>query len=160
MTTVTSTPVLRRTLRWSAGITVGLAFVGACIGWLLAAERGLISAITGVVLTAVFLAITAISLLVANRWYGSPLYVPIFFAIVLGSWLAKFILFFITLTLLRGQNWIEPMIFFVAVVISVLTTLVLDTIILLRSGLVRRPGSGHGPADPMSSGQARASTRT
>ena len=134
-TQVTSTPVLRKTLLWSALATLGLALAGGLIGWAVAGTTGLISALSGIVLAALFLAITAITILVANRWYGDPLYVPIFFGGVLGGWLLKFVLFFIVLAVLRQQSWIEPMIFFIAVVVSVFFTLAIDVVVMLRTRL-------------------------
>ncbi|QTV79510.1 hypothetical protein KAE78_11490 [Microbacterium sp. NIBRBAC000506063] len=125
--------MLRRTLLWSGVATLGLAIVGAAIGWFVAGVPGLISALCGIVLAALFLSITAITILVANRWYGDPLYVPIFFGGVLGGWLLKFILFFIVLAVLRQQDWIEPMIFFIAVVVCVFFTLIIDVVVMLKT---------------------------
>lgn len=130
---VTSNPVLRRTLIWSGVATLGLAAAGSLVGWLVADLPGLISALSGIVLAAVFLGVTAITILVANRWYGDPLYVPIFFGGVLGGWLLKFILFFIVLAILRQQSWIEPVIFFIAVVVSVFFTLIIDVVVMLKT---------------------------
>lgn len=132
---VTSNPVLRKTLLWSAVLTVVLAVAGAIVGALVAGTSGLWSAVAGIVLSAVFLAITAITILGANRWYGDPLYVPIFFGGVLGGWLLKFIIFFILLFMLRGLDWFDPQIFFVAVVVSIAFTLLIDVIVLSRTRL-------------------------
>ena len=129
----TSNRVLSRTLAWSAVATFALAVIGAVIGWFVAGGPGLFSALAGIVLAAVFLAMTALTILIANRWYGDPLYVPIFFGGVLGGWLLKFILFFIVLAVLRSQDWMQPMIFFIAVVVAVLFTLVIDVIVMLRT---------------------------
>lgn len=130
-----SNPVLRRTLIWSAVATVVLAVIGAVIGGLVAGTPGVVSALAGIVLAAIFLAMTALTILIANRWYGDPLYVPIFFGGVLGGWLVKFVLFFIVLMILRGQDWMQPMIFFVAVVVSVFFTLIIDVVVMLKSRL-------------------------
>lgn len=130
---ITSEPVLRRTLLWSAVATVGLAVAGGVIGWLIAGVPGLLSALFGILLAALFLGMTAVTILVANRWYGDPLYVPIFFGGVLGGWLVKFILFFVALAILRQQAWMEPAIFFVAVVVSVFFTLIIDVVVMLKT---------------------------
>ena len=58
-------------------------------------------------LAAVFLAITGASILIANRWYGDPLYVQIFFGIVMGGWILKFVVFIVVLLVLRGQPWLN-----------------------------------------------------
>jgi hypothetical protein len=127
-----STPVLRTTLVWSAIVTAALLVVGAIAGFLAAGLTGLVSALLGVLVAAIFLAITGISILIANRWFGDPLYVPIFFGVVLGGWLVKFVVFLVLLFALRGQPWVDPIVFFVAVVVSVLAALAVDVVTLLR----------------------------
>ena len=54
---VSSTPILRTTLVWSAGVTAVLAVAAAVIGFLVAGTTGLWSALLGVLIAAVFLAI-------------------------------------------------------------------------------------------------------
>ncbi|WP_375384846.1 hypothetical protein [uncultured Microbacterium sp.] len=129
---ISSTPILRTTLVWSAVVTGALAVVGAIVGFLVAGPNGLWSALAGVVMAAVFLAITGASILIANRWYGDPLYVPVFFGIVLGGWILKFVVFIVVLLVLRGQPWVAPTVFFVAVVVSILASLVVDVVVLTR----------------------------
>lgn len=129
---VSSTPILRTTLVWSAVVTAVLAVVGAVVGSLVAGTTGMWSALTGVLLAAVFLAITGLSILIGNRWYGDPLYVPVFFGIVMGGWILKLVVFVVVFLLLRGQPWMQPTVFFVAVVVSVLASLVIDVVVMLR----------------------------
>ncbi|GAA5211296.1 hypothetical protein [Microbacterium kyungheense] len=129
---VSSTPILRTVLVWSGSVTAALAVVGAVVGYLVAGTDGLWSALAGVVIAALFLGITAASILIANRWFGDALYVPIFFGIVLGGWLLKFVVFLVALFVLRDQPWIETSVFFVALVVSVLASLAIDVIVLLR----------------------------
>lgn len=129
---VSSTPILRTVLVWSGSVTAALAVIGAIVGYLVAGTDGLWSALAGVVIAAVFLGITAASILIANRWFGDALYVPIFFGIVLGGWLLKFVVFLVTLFVLRDQPWIVGPVFFVALVVSVLASLVIDVVALMR----------------------------
>lgn len=129
---VSSTPILRTTLKWSGIVTAVLAVLAAIIGFLVAGTTGMWSALAGVLIAAVFLAITGASILIANRWYGDDLYVPIFFGIVLGGWILKFVVFIVALLILRGQPWIDPTVFFVSVVVSVLASLAVDVVTLLR----------------------------
>jgi hypothetical protein len=131
-TKITSTPVLRTTLIWSAVVTAVLAVIGAILGFIAAGAHGLFSALAGIILAAVFLGITGASILIANRWFGDALYVPIFFGIVLGGWLLKFVVFIVVLLVLRGQPWVEPTVFFVALVAGVLASLVIDVIVMTR----------------------------
>ncbi|TQJ32578.1 hypothetical protein [Microbacterium sp. SLBN-146] len=129
---VSSTPILRTTLLWSAGATAVLALAGALIGYVAAGPEGLWSALAGVVLAAVFLAITGLSILIANRWYGDDLYVPVFFGIVMGAWILKFIVFIAVLVILRGQPWINPVVFFIAIVAGIVVSLLIDVVVMLR----------------------------
>ncbi|GAA1468459.1 hypothetical protein [Microbacterium thalassium] len=129
---VSSTPILRTTLVWSAVVTAALAVTGAVIGYAVAGMPGLWSALVGILVAALFLAITGASILIANRWYGDDLYVPLFFGIVLGGWLLKFVVFLVVLVVLRGQDWVEPTVFFVALVASVLASLAIDVVVMLR----------------------------
>lgn len=129
---VSSTPVLRTTLQWSAIVTAVLAVLAGAVGYLVAGPTGLWSGLAGVLIAAVFLAITGVSILIANRWYGDDLYVPIFFGIVLGGWILKFVVFIVALLVLRDQPWVDPTVFFLSVVVSVLASLVVDVVVLTR----------------------------
>ncbi|WP_254359683.1 hypothetical protein [Microbacterium hominis] len=129
---VSSTPILRTTLIWSGVVNAVLLIVGGLIGFLVAGADGLWSALAGVLVGAVFLAITGLSILIANRWYGDPLYVPIFFGIVLGGWLLKFVVFIVALLLLRDQPWIAPTVFFLALVAGIIGSLAVDVVTMLR----------------------------
>ncbi|MFK0401496.1 hypothetical protein ACIQTT_04140 [Microbacterium sp. NPDC090225] len=132
---VSSTPILRRTLIWSAVATVVLAIAAAVVGYVVGQENGLISGLLGVLIAAVFLGITGASILIANRWFGEPLYVQFFFAIVLGGWLLKLIVFFLGVIVLKDQPWLDPVIFFVAIVAGVLMSLVVDAVVLMTMRL-------------------------
>ena len=134
-TPVSSTPILRTALLWFAAVIAALLVAGAVGGLLVAGVEGLISALVGVLISAVFLGITAGSILIANRWFGDPLYVPIFFGIVLGGWILKLVVFVLVMLALRGQPWIVPGVFFVALVASVIASLVVDVVVLVRRRL-------------------------
>ncbi|MDU0344252.1 hypothetical protein RWH44_00930 [Microbacterium sp. KSW2-29] len=129
---LSSTPVLRTALVWGGIVTAVLLVIGAVAGFAVGGAGGLGSALSGVAVSAFFLAVTAISILVANRWYGDPLYVPIFFGIVLGGWLLKLVLFIVAIVVLRGQGWVDPVVFYVALVVSVIASLAVDVVVLLR----------------------------
>lgn len=130
--TVSSNPLLRTTLLWSAVATAALAVIGAIVGFLVGGTGGLWSALVAVLLAAVFLGFTGASILIANRWYGDPLYIPIFFGSVMGAWLLKFVLFIVALFVLRGQPWLHTGVFLIALVVSVVVSLVIDVVVMLR----------------------------
>ncbi len=129
---VSSNRLFRTTLIWSAVVTAALAIVGAIIGFAVAGTSGLWSALVAILLAAVFLSLTAGTILIANRWYGDPLYVPIFFGAVMGGWIIKFALFIVVLFVLRGQPWLNNTVFFVALVVSVVASLVIDVVVMLK----------------------------
>ena len=132
---VSSTPILRRTLIWSAIAAGILAILAGGIGFLVAEGEGLVSGLLGVLLAVLFLGITGLSILIANRWYGDPLYVQFFFAIVLGGWLLKLGLFIVIMIVLAGQPWIVPMVFFLSIVAGVAMSLIIDVVVLTRMRL-------------------------
>ena len=129
---VSSNPLLRTTLLWSAAATAALAVIGGIVGFAVAGTSGLWSALIAILLAAVFLGLTAGTILIANRWYGDPLYVPIFFGAVMGGWVVKFALFIVVLLVLRGAEWLNGTVFFVALVVSVLASLVIDVVVMLK----------------------------
>lgn len=133
MTTPAPTfPILRTTLVWSGVLTGILAVVGAIIGFLVGGPNGLWSALVGVLLAAVFLGMTAGSILLAGRAQG-PDRVTLFFGIIVGAWVIKLIVFVVVLLVLRGQPWVQGGVFFVAVIVSVLASLVVDAVALARA---------------------------
>ena len=132
---VSSTPILRRTLAWSAGAALVLALAAAGIGHAVDGMSGMWSGLIGVLLAFLFLGITAGSILFANRWFGDPIYVQLFFAIVLGGWLLKLGVFLVVMIILGGQPWISPMVFFLSIVAGVVLSLVVDMIVLMRMRL-------------------------
>lgn len=118
-----------------------LAAGGAVIGFLAAGPEGLAGAVAGAVLSLLLVSVTAISMLVANRYTASPAYLQIFFGIVLGGWLLKFVVFIVALLLLRDQPWLDPVALFVSLVIGLLGGLVIDGIVVskARIGYVSDP---------------------
>ncbi|MEV4774428.1 hypothetical protein [Microbacterium sp. LWH12-1.2] len=172
-TPVSSTPILRRTLIWSGVATAVLAVIAGALGFVFAQGEGLVSGLLGVLLAALFLAITAISILVANRWYGDPIYVQLFFAIVLGGWLLKLGVFVVVMIMLSGAPWIHPMTFFLSIVAGVMMSLVIDVLVLTKMRLPnvsdislptevpedRAPGAANrGAGEPSDGGSASSQT--
>lgn len=150
--TPTSNALFVATLKWGGLVTAALIVIGAVVGYLIAGSEGMWSALAGVLLSAVFLAITAISILIANRWFGDALYVPIFFGIVLGGWILKFVVFLIILFVIRDQPWLNGPIFFFGLVASILGGLAVDVIAMLRIRMpymsdLTLPGEGEPGAD-------------
>ena len=128
-----STPVLRNVLRYGLILAGAIAIVGMLLGGLFAGWIGVTSALIGTAMAAVFLSITALSILIANRFIGSDLFVGLFFGIVLGGWILKFVLFLVLAILLRDQPWINPVVLFLSLIAGVIGSLVVDMIVVFRS---------------------------
>lgn len=129
----TSTPVLKDVLKYGLILALAIAIVGALLGGIFAGWIGVTSALIGTVIAAVFLSITALSILIANRFIGSDLFVGLFFGIVLGGWIVKFVLFLVLAILLRDQPWINPTVLFLSLIAGVIGSLVVDMIVVFRS---------------------------
>ncbi|MFP3464729.1 hypothetical protein [Leifsonia sp. SIMBA_070] len=129
----TSTPVLRDVLRYGLILAGVIAVVGMLLGGLFAGWVGVTSALIGTAMAAVFLSITALSILIANRFIGSDLFVGLFFGIVLGGWIVKFVLFLVLAIVLRDQPWINPVVLFLSLIAGVIGSLVVDMIAVFRS---------------------------
>ena len=129
----TSTPVLKDVLKYGLILALAIAIVGALLGGVFAGWIGVTSALIGTVIAAVFLSITALSILIANRFIGSDLFVGLFFGIVLGGWIVKFVLFLVLAVLLRDQPWINPTVLFLSLIAGVIGSLVVDMIVVFRS---------------------------
>ncbi len=114
----------------------------------------------GVLLAGLFLGMTALIILIAGRCHPGRPQIPIFFAIVLGGWVIKLVVFIVALLLLRGQPWIQPFVFFFCVLASVIASLVVDMVVMARArvpyvGDVELPTA----ADPSDGGPRRFVTR-
>lgn len=130
---MTMAPVLRLALRYGAIFAVAVAIVAGTIGFLVAGAPGLVGGLLGAALAAVFLGLTAASMLVAGRVARGDSTSPVFFGIVIGTWLLKLIVFIVVEVLLRGQPWFDPFVFFAAVVVVVIGSLVLDAVAMYRA---------------------------
>lgn len=128
----TSNPLLIKTLVWGEIVALALAVIGALVGYFVAGMGGLWSAVVGIALAMIFMSMTGLSIVIANRWFGDPLYVPIFFALVLGSWILKLVVFFIVMFVLRDQPWVHPTIMFFSIIAGVFATLIVDVVVVLR----------------------------
>ena len=138
--------VLTRALVFGAILTLAIAIVGSVIGYLVAGAGGLVSALIGAALTALFMGFTALSIVLASRATRDKPSSMLYFGIVLGMWLLKFAVFIAVLLLVRGQDWMNPYVFFIAVIAAVIGSLVADMVALAGArvpyvGDIDLPGS-------------------
>jgi hypothetical protein len=141
---VSVTPLLTRSLRYGGIVALVVALLGGGIGWLVAAGPGLAGGLLGAALAAVFLGLTAASILVAGRVTKGDLTSPGFFGILMGVWMLKLVLFFVLSLWLRTQDWIDPGAFGLTAIGAVLGLLVADVVAFQRSRVpldVALPGS-------------------
>lgn len=125
-------PILTRALRYGAILAAVVTVLGAGIGFLVAGMPGFAAGIVGGVMVGVLTALTAGSILLAARVSGD-LGSPVFFGIVLGSWLLKLILFLVLNIWLRGQPWVDPYVFFATVIVAVMGSLAVDVLAFQRA---------------------------
>lgn len=132
---ISSTPILRAALTWGLIVGVVVAAALALVGGLVAGTEGAWSGVLGALVGIVFPAFTALSILIGNHWYGHPQWLQIFFAVVLGGWLLKFVLVIVALLLLFQVAWLERGIFALAVIVAAIASLVVDLVVLSRMRL-------------------------
>ena len=108
MSTVSSTPILRAILRWGGIVGGVILLVAGAVGFIVAGAPGLWSGVLGVLIGVVFPALTAVTILIGNIWFGTVHYLEIFFGVVLGGWIVKLILAIVLLVALVGQPWVQP----------------------------------------------------
>ncbi len=130
---MTAAPILKRALGYGALLALGIAIVGSIAGYFVAGLPGVFGALTGAGLTAVFLGLTAATILLAARASKAELFSPVFFGIVMGGWLVKLVVFLALVFALSRQDFFDPYVFFVTVVVAVLGSLVVDVLAFTRS---------------------------
>ncbi len=126
-------PILTTALRWGALFATGLAVVAGGVGVLVAGLPGLWGGLLGALLAFAFLALTAGSILLGQRLTVDDPNSPLFYGVVLGAWLLKLIVFFVFMFWLRGQDWLDPWVFFLTVIVAVLGSLMVDVLSFVRS---------------------------
>jgi hypothetical protein len=126
-------PIMKRILAYGAVLGLAIAVVGSIVGYLIDGTTGLVSALIGAVMAVVFLAVTALSILIANRIANSDFLNPLFFITVLGGWLLKFVFFLVMLILLKDQPWINNVVLLLTVIVGIVGSLVVDVVVIARS---------------------------
>ena len=130
---MTVRPLLIRSLSYGAVLTALVALGGAALGFVVAGSTGLAGGLLGAALSGLFLALTALSILLAGRLANGDLTSPAFLGTVMGVWTLKLVVFFLISLWLRGQDWIDPGVFGVTAIIGVLGSLVADVVAFQRS---------------------------
>jgi len=114
--------------KYSLILVAAIAVLGGAAGFFLSGTNGLISALIGAAIAFVFSILTILSVFV-----GSKLDIAGFYAVVLGGWLFKIVIFGIVLVVLRGAEFIDGPLLFTTVVVTVIGTLAVDSYAALRA---------------------------
>jgi len=126
--TVTAHDIFVKVLKFTAVLALVVAVVGGTIGYLVAGPDGLVSALVATAVAIVFSAITAASMVLAIRFD-----LMLFFGIVMGAWLLKLVIFIVALFALRDQPFIDPIVFYVTLIASIIGTFAIDAVVVLGS---------------------------
>lgn len=124
----TSKELFRKVLVQSAILTGAIAVLSSALGFAFAGESGLASGLIGSGLTLVFSSLTVISV-----WFGGRLSLGGFFGVVLGGWVLKLMIFIAIVATLKGAAFINGPVLFFSLVASILGTLTLEALTVLRS---------------------------
>jgi hypothetical protein len=127
-----NTTILTRALRYGAVLTIGVLIVGGVIGYLTGGVPGLVSALLGAGVTAVFMGLTGASFVVASRVAHLPEGIAVYYGIILGTFVVKFVIFLVLVISLRHVSWLNPTIFGFTIIAAVLGTLIVDALALQR----------------------------
>lgn len=128
-----SQPMLLRGVKWGIIATLLSMVVFSGLGYLISDVPGLLGGLIGAAIGGTLLLITVGSIAFANRFATSPLYLQIFFSIVLGAWTLKLVGFIIAVVLLKDQTWLDTQVLFIGLVATVLVSIVLDVVIVTRA---------------------------
>jgi hypothetical protein len=133
MSTVTPQQVVKRALFWGVISTSIVVIVASVIGALVAELSGMLGALAGGAVGFLLLALTPLSIIWGFKAGGGSVLAPGFFAVVLGVWLAKFVIFIALIFLLGDLSALHRETLFLTIVASLLVGLVTDLIVVLRS---------------------------
>ena len=120
--------VLAKVLKLGSLLIGSIAIIGSAIGFLAAGLPGLLGAVAGSGIALLFVTLTALSVL-----FGSKLSLGGFYAVVLGGWLLKMILFMFGVALLSRIEGINGVALFVTLVASILGSLAVDGYVVTTS---------------------------
>ena len=125
--------LLIRSLRYGAIVAVVVAVAAGIIGYLVSGTAGVAGALVGTGVSAFFLGLTALSMLLAGRITKGDASNPVYFAVVVGVVGIKFVVFLVLVLWLRGQDWLDLRVFGSSVVVAVIGSLIADMVAFART---------------------------
>lgn len=120
--------VFRKVLKFGSLLIAAIAVLGSAIGYFAVGLPGLYGALVGAGIALIFVSLTALSVSV-----GARLGLGGFYAIVLGGWLLKVILFIGVIAILKHQTWFDGVVLYACLVASVLGSLAVDGIVVTKA---------------------------
>ena len=120
--------VFTKVLKLGSILIAAIAILGSVIGFLTAGLPGLYGALIGSLIALIFVSLTALSVLV-----GGKLSLGGFYAVVLGGWLLKVVLFIGTIALINKIDGLNRVAIFITLVASVLGSLAVDGFVVTKS---------------------------
>jgi len=124
----TNSELFKRVLIRGSFLILGIGVIGGLVGWVVAAANGLVSALIGAGMALIFVSLTALSVL-----FGGKLSLGGFFAVVMGGWLIKLVMFLILVATLTGADFVNGPVLFFTLIASILGSLVLDTVAVTKA---------------------------
>jgi len=130
--------MFRTVMRQLAVLLAVLGVGGSVIGYLAVGTPGLWGALLGTALVAFFMLTTALVMLATA---DKPLHVAS--AAFIGSWLAKVVIVFVVLLLLRDRDFYHPLVFFVTLSLAILGSIAIEMSAALKARVPNvDPGAG------------------
>ncbi|MFM5952315.1 MAG: hypothetical protein ACKOOE_06990 [Micrococcales bacterium] len=120
--------VFTKVLKLGSLLIAAIAVLGSGIGFLAAGLPGLLGALVGAVVALIFVSLTALSVL-----FGGKLSLGGFYAVVLGGWLLKVVLFIGVIAVLQQVDGLNRVAIFATLVASVLGSLAVDALVVTKA---------------------------
>lgn len=120
--------VFTKVLRLGALLIGVIALLGSVIGFFSAGLPGLLGALVGSGIALVFVSLTAFSVL-----FGGKFSLGGFYAVVLGGWLLKVVIFIATIAVIKQIDGLNRVAIFASLVASVLGSLAVDGYVVTKS---------------------------
>jgi hypothetical protein len=118
----------KKAVAYGSVLAIAIAVIGSLVSVFSVGLPGVFAALIGAAISTSFSLMT-----IGSVWLGSKLPLNGFYALVLGGWLIKVVLFGVVLAILQGaQNFNGP-VFFFAIVAGVLGGLAIDSWLVLKA---------------------------
>ena len=128
MTISSAQDLYKKAVAYGSVLAIAIAVSGSLVSVFSVGLPGVFAALIGAAISTSFSLMT-----IGSVWLGSKLPLNGFYALVLGGWLIKVVLFGVVLAILQGaQNFNGP-VFFFAIVAGVLGGLAIDSWLVLKA---------------------------